>query len=78
MKKKPKRSRKKKLGKAAEAANRTAQVALMKKKPKIPNSKPGKRVGADPVRAIGIFKLNEQGPMVQEPSALLSPEQKDG
>jgi len=37
---------------AAEAVNQTAQVALMKKKPKNLRKRPGKVVEADPVCAV--------------------------
>ena len=56
---------------AAEAVNQTAQVALMKKKPKSPRKRPGKVVEADIVCAVRTIQMNEKRPMVQRPSAFL-------
>jgi hypothetical protein len=54
----------KKPGKAAEAANQTAQVAPMRKRPQNQRRKPGKAAEADPDCAVRTTHLKELGPMV--------------
>jgi hypothetical protein len=52
---------KKKPGKAAEATNRTAQVALMKKQTKTSRKSQEKVAEADPGCAVRTTELDEKG-----------------